>query len=271
MSPPPPSGLRTVRVALILSLLGAAVLGGCVHAGDPAAARSSPRSDQCRFDAPPIVLIETGDAGKPGSELLQVWTTRDLPKLWKAADGLPDQSAFAAKARAKLGNLDPVDLLRQNKTPNNVLVGSLIRRWVTPIRCIEWLQFEYQDARVSVLERPTEFLSYVLRSADGRMLKIIYYTKNEDGIGRFGPLSDALDAATSEGWQAIASLHSHNFHPSKPAMNGILAPSGPDSQLYKAQATRIGLEEAWITNGLHTFRMPARDFSMLSEIEAPVP
>lgn len=253
-----------------LGSLATFIVTGCVAAlNSGMTSNEAAGPNHCRFDAPPVVLMERGSANEKGSELLQIWETSNDPDLWKPPVRSKARKLFEAEVRARVNDASALALLKQTDQPNNVLVRSAQPSWIHPINCIEWLQFDFQNRRIPVLERPTEFISYILRSADKKKLMIIYYTRNEDGIGRLGPLSAKVEAAKADGWQVQASFHPHNFHPDQPAMNGILAPSGPDSQLYKVHAASLGLEEAWITNGLHTFRMAASDFDKLTDIENP--
>lgn len=48
----------------------------------------------------------------------------------------------------------------------------------------------------------------------------------------------------------------------EPEIDGILAPSEPDADFHVRFHEVSGVQEAWITNGVHTVRMPAsfRDF-----------
>ena len=45
---------------------------------------------------------------------------------------------------------------------------------------------------------------------------------------------------------------------------GALAPSMTDVQFYRNLRNSVSLQEAWVTNGLHTARFRADDFDMLT-------
>jgi len=65
------------------------------------------------------------------------------------------------------------------------------------------------------------------------------------------------------GWIVIANLHNHNFRIGQTDVNAVVSPSLPDAQLYQTLAAKYHLREAWITNGLHTARIPASAFDRL--------
>lgn len=165
---------------------------------------------------------------------------------------------------AKLGktgiNTEPLALLAASPTPNNDLVARNASEWIKPAGCLEKLLIGYQHDRVDTFAAPTEFASLVLRSPDGSRLRIYYYTINQDGIGRASPITEPAMVDLQAGWRLAIALHNHAFHPGQPKLNGIIAPSDPDAD-FNANLAASGLEQAWITNGLHTVRIPASAFS----------
>jgi hypothetical protein len=146
---------------------------------------------------------------------------------------------------------------------NDSLVARESSRWVFPINCLEMLLIGIQNDRVGVLQQSTEFTAFILRSADGRRLRIYYYTRNEDGIGNVSTILTPVAHDYQEGWTVVANLHNHNFRPGQTDLNAVVSPSLPDAQLYQTLAARYQLREAWITNGLHTVRIPASAFGRL--------
>lgn len=240
----------------------AAVLAAALFAAVAGGAQAGPR---CAFPTPPTVLVQDGDAHAKGGRLLQVWDIPNARVLWSRAEP-PGYAAFRAKAARLAGETDPVWLLRQTGFRNSAIVAAHAKAWIRPATCLEKLLFQIQDRRIDTFEAPTEFVSFVLRSPDGRRLKVYFYTVNQDGIGRASPVSDPVRTDAAAGWRVLANLHNHNFHPGDPDTNGPLAPSLPDAQVNRNLAAATGLEAAWITNGLHTARIPASAFGAF---EAP--
>jgi hypothetical protein len=222
---------------------------------------SADAAAECRFDRPPVVLLETGDRHAKGGVLLQYWAIADAPVLWSEASPAGAYADFRAKLTSLAGETDPVRLLVANPSRNNQLVAASASRWIRPASCLERLLQGVQHDRIDTFVAPTEFASFVLRSADGTRLRIYYYTVNQDGIGRVLPVAKLVEQAHLGGWVVLAGLHNHNFHPGRPDLNGPLAPSDPDAQFNLAFARLTGMREAWITNGVHTARIPSADFA----------
>lgn len=214
----------------------------------------------CAFSQKPVILMQKGEAHKPGSRLLQFWDMEDRPILWSPAS--PQSSGhgdFAAKLERRVAETDALKLLAQSPTANNKLVAANFRRWIHPATCLEKLLQGTQHQRLDTFATPTEFASFVLRSQ--RRLRIYYYTVNQDGIGSMTPLTDPVRRDLKEGWRVLLALHNHNFHPGQPGLNGIPAPSVPDAHFTNAVGKELGLQEAWITNGVNTARIPAAAFA----------
>lgn len=215
----------------------------------------------CAFPDPPKVLVSAGDPHARGSRLLQVWEFADGAVWWSSREPA-GYGAFRAEAAAKVGETAPLSLLRQAPNANNRLVAERAADWIAPINCLEMLLQQTQDRRIATFVQPTEFAAAVLRSADGRRLRVYFYTNNEDGIGKVGPLGDPVAQDAAAGWKVLALLHNHNFHVGQPALNGVLGPSTADAQFNVNFAARAGMAQAWITNGLHTARIPASAFGL---------
>lgn len=215
--------------------------------------------DVCAFPSPPRVIEQSGAAHAQGGRLLQVWEVEDHPVWWSQAKpaGYP---AFEAKVAAKVGETDPLRLLAQNPWANNRLVAEHAADWIRPINCLEMLLQQKQDQRMDTLTSPTEFMAIVLRSADTKRLRVYFYTANQDGVGRTSPVSDLALVDRRAGWNVLAALHNHAFHPGTPSLNGPVAPSKADARFNVNYAASAGMAEAWITNGLHTARIPAAAF-----------
>jgi hypothetical protein len=118
-----------------------------------------------------------------------------------------------------------------------------------------------QHKRLDTFKSPTEFASFVLRSSDGKRLRVYFYTVNQDGIGRMSPLTQPVAGDLKDGWRVLFALHNHNFHPGQPQLNGIVAPSIPDAHFAQNVRAELALPESRITNGISTVRIPASAFA----------
>ncbi len=237
--------------ALLFAALG--FLAGC---GTPPQGTTA---QACAIDVAPTIMEESGDPHGPDGRLLQVWDIADDPALWSGASPAGAYDDFLAQVAARKLETDPVKLLQASPTPNNRLVVAHADEWIRPAGCLEKLLTGYQHARMDVFEAPTEFAAIVMRSPDGSRLRIYYFTINQDGIGRASPITDPAHADAASGWTMELVLHPHAFHPGQPQLNGVIAPSVPDAGFaYNQMAS--GLKQAWITNGIHTVRIPSDAF-----------
>lgn len=216
----------------------------------------------CEFDAQPRILLEEGDPHETGSRLLQVWEVRDHPVFWsQTAPRFGNYPRFASELAERGFETDPVHLLERSPTENNRTVIRNADDWIKPAGCLEMLLYGHQHGRMNTLDTPTEFASIILRSPDGDRLRVYYYTINHDGIGRMDAIVEPALEDRRDGWDVLVALHNHAFHPGQPAIDGILAPSEPDADFHIRLHTISNLQEAWITNGVHTVRMPASSFN----------
>lgn len=214
----------------------------------------------CALPAHRTILKQSGDPHGPDGKLLQVWEVKNDPVLWStAAPRDPNYQDFLIKLRKTGIDTDPLAILAASPTPNNDLVARNAHDWIKPAGCLEKLLIGYQHDRIDTFAAPTEFASLVLRSPDESRLRIYYYTINQDGIGRASPITDPAIAEMQTGWRLAVALHNHAFHPGQPKLNGITAPSDADA-VFNINLAASGLEQAWITNGLHTVRIPASAF-----------
>jgi hypothetical protein len=229
----------------------------------------------CAFPTPPRFITSEGVSSAKGSRLLQVWDVPDARIYWTTADPAdPAFRTFVADVAKHVPVTDPVRLLRTSPAwdnarlkQSNALVADRASEWIRPAGCLEKLLLSVQHGRVNLFERPTEFAALVLRSPEGDRLRIYYLTINEDGIGRMSPLTALAMVDIKASWRMEIMLHNHSFHPGQPSIDGVLAPSEADSQFVANFAASGGLQAAWITNGLHSSRIPASAFGLFT---APV-
>jgi len=215
----------------------------------------------CALPVNPTLLQQIGDPHGPDGKLLQVWEVQNDPALWSTATPRdPNYQDFLTKLGKAGIDTDPLVILAASPTPNSDLVARNASAWIKPAGCLEKILIGYQHDRIDTFVAPTEFASLILRSPDESRLRIYYYTINQDGIGRASPITEPAIADMQTGWRLAVALHNHAFHPGQPKLNGITAPSEADADFHANLATS-GLEQAWITNGLHTVRIPASTFS----------
>lgn len=213
----------------------------------------------CAFPQKPVVILQEGETHQPGSRLLQFWEMDDRPVLWSSQAPAAYRD-FRAGLKRHVRDTDAVRLLAQSDTANNRLVARNASRWIHPATCLEMLLQAEQHARRDTFANPTEFASFVLRSDDGRRLRVYFYTVNLDGIGRMSPVTGPVAGDLKSGWRTLFTLHNHNFHPGQPMLNGIVAPSVPDAHFVENVRAELKLPEARITNGVNTVRIPALAF-----------
>jgi hypothetical protein len=209
----------------------------------------------------PQVLEQSGDPHGPNGKLLQVWEIADRSVLWSEASPSGAYQDFRNQVEARGIETDPVKLLEAAPSPNNRLVIAHASDWIKPAGCLEKLLTGYQHARIDTFAGPTEFASIVMRSPDRSRLRIYFYTINQDGIGRASPVTDPALRDRDAGWTMELILHPHTFHPGQPDLNGVVAPSIPDADL-AFNLLDAGLKQAWVTNGIHTVRIPADAFGL---------
>ncbi|TKT69546.1 hypothetical protein [Aquamicrobium sp. LC103] len=207
------------------------------------------------------MLVEEGDPHEIGSRLLKVWEVEDNPVFW--SETTPGSEAYS-KFRGEVADLDietdPVHLLEGSSIENSRIVHRNADDWIGPAGCLEMLMYGHQHARMNTFTDPTEFGSFILRSPDEERLRVYFYTNNQDGLGNMDVIVTPVLEDKREGWDVLVALHSHVFHPGQPEINGILAPSEPDADFHANLHASLGLREGWITNGVHTVRMPSSSF-----------
>ncbi|MEQ1779960.1 MAG: hypothetical protein ABMA14_01270 [Hyphomonadaceae bacterium] len=214
----------------------------------------------CALPAPTIIE-RTGDSHGADGRLLQVWELDDSPVLWSEATpttgGYPD---FREKLATAATETDPVKLLQASPTANNDQVVANAGSWIKPAGCFEKLLVGIQHTRRDIFLAPTEFVSAVLQSADGKRLRIYFFTINQDGIGRMSPVTNPVNEDHAKGWRVAFVIHMHAFHPGNAQLNGVVSPSVPDADFNFNFAEEAGMKAAWITNGVSTVRIPAKEF-----------
>jgi len=219
-----------------------------VHAAEPL----------CSFPSGPVVVVDDG------KRLLGTWEVADSP-VWTSGL-MPDSPGYWEFVRAVRSRMDvsseegyltaPEFSKKEESEDYNarlMLKGGLGS--LHPIDCLEALLLGVQASRRPMATEPTEFLAFVLRK-EGR-LKVWYYTVDQPGIGRLGPLKDAVEADAAEGWRPYLNIHNHNFFFDKdPAVAARPWPSAADAQLLRNLAIKgFSFQASVVTNGFLSSRL----------------
>ena len=246
-----------------------------------------PANDRCSLAGTTPEVIRVDAAG--ASEWHGRFDLSDLPQLWEPAE--PDDviSRFRDAVRARLGmDFDARLLLERQRAiftmmspegsgeaANITLLLEGRSGNITPIGCLEATLWKWQAARYPMLEHPTEFGAFVLRG-HGR---VRIYLSSADLVGQRirRVVTELVQADVVAGFQLLAHLHNHPFlfdrevgdrmwtlEATKEDVAGALAPSMTDVQFYRNVRGSLSLEEAWVTNGLHTSRFHAGEFDVLT-------
>ena len=278
---------RVRRGAVVASLGVSTIVGSCADRPDPDSRQAGlpgPAAElvswpheridaRCRLPSDPVEVREEGGA------VLVVWEmpAEDVygaPVL--PAD--PGLLAWRAALRADSANLlrpvgdepEPATeeeaALREDERFNGELALQGEVGEIAPITCLDALLFAYQNARVSQLERPTEFLASVLRrdAADGPRLAVVFGAGSEMYPPKWVYGFDVVDAYRDAGWRWLYVLHNHTTQPNgERLVLGTPTLSTSDVQLTRGLAAERGLEGARVTNGFLTFSAPYGDLRRL--------
>lgn len=235
---------------------------------------------------------ETIEVDQPGpGELHEVLEIRDEPALWDTAS--PDEALerYRAAVSARLGGkIAPKELLAAQRSIYEAFPGgageaangaALLEGRagaIGPIRCLELLLWRRQAARYPMLEHPTEFGAYILRSRD----RVRVYFSSADRVGQKlrSEVRARAQADRKAGFEVVAHLHNHPFLFDRVVgdrmwttadtvrdVAGAVAPSKADVQALRAMRESVGLQGAWVTNGLDTARFRADELDALVAAE----
>jgi len=234
---------------------------------------------------PEVIKADASDS----SEWHGVFDLPDAPRLWEPAEPDETLSSFRQRVMQRLGaSLDPRSLIERQRAiyevaPEEwrgeaanaalVLDGRVGR--ITPIGCLEAMLWKWQAARYPMLEHPTEFGAFVMRG-NGR---IRIYLSSADLVGQKGrrAVTERMQGDRRAGFRLFAHIHNHPFlldrvigdrmwtlEFTKRDVAGALAPSMTDVQFFRNLRQSSGLEEGWVTNGMHTARFRADEFDVLN-------
>ncbi|WP_147449971.1 hypothetical protein [Corallococcus carmarthensis] len=260
-----------------------------------AAARADLSVATCELPSSPAELIPLAEAPIPG-ELHERFDLPDSPAWWAPAPEDAERQRYreALVARLGAGGVEARALLARSReqfaaqalplrreAENNARVLEGGAGTVGPTSCLEWRLFQRQARRFPMLEHPTEFSAYVLRG-QGR-LHVYFSGADRAGAKLRSEVTERVAAEVARGFVLVAHAHNHNFMFDRVpgdrlwttpetvnVVGGGVAPSLTDVQAYRGMHEALGLQGAWVTNGLETGRYTAGDFTRLSAWE-PVP
>lgn len=242
--------------------------------------------DRCTLRGVTPEVIDTGSPDS--SEWHGVFDLPDDRRLWEPAE--PDEiiAAFRQRVTQRLGaGVDPRSLIERQRaiyavapaewrgeaTNASLVLDGRVGR-IAPIGCLEAMLWKWQAARYPMLEHPTEFGAFVMRG-NGR---VRVYLSSADLVGQKvrAPVTERLQRDARAGFRLFAHVHNHPFlldrvvgdrmwtlEVTKDDVAGALAPSMTDVQFFRNFHDSSGLEEGWVTNGIHTARFSAREFTTL--------
>lgn len=216
----------------------------------------------CDLQGTTTVLNQEGESHAAGSKLLKRW---DIPNdaVWDS-DRTPIRGAYpkyVQEANDRAVETNPARILAENDTFNNRIVRTNLSDWVRPASCLEKSLLAEQHSRMNLFSQPSEFASFVLLSPDRTIVRVYYYTVNQNGIGKASPLTSPVQQDLKSGWKPLFALHNHPIVPGDRKLNGAPSPSVPDADFQMGSARYLGLPEARITNGFNSVHMPATSFA----------
>jgi len=282
---------RLRRVAVVTALVIAAAVPSCADRADSVSRQAVvPGPDsalvswpheridaRCRLPSDPVQLREEGGA------VLVVWEVPaeevfDAPVLpadpgllaWRAAIRADDADVLRPVAdEPEPATEEEADLWEDERANGELALSGEVGA-IEPISCLDALLFAYQNARVSQLERPTEFLASVLRrdGTDGPRLAVVLGAGSE----MYPPKSvyglDVVDAYRAAGWRWVYALHNHTTQRNGDRLAlGTPTLSSSDVQLHRAFTAERGLETARVTNGFYTFSVSTEELGRMRSRE----
>lgn len=270
-------GVRA-KLLLLISCLGA----GCATRGAQGEA-----SAVCVLPAATgsIAVAQPQDA-----ELHEYFLLNDEAMWWAPAPVDAERATYQAALIERLGGaeqLGPRALLMRQRAVHAGLTGDRAREAenidallagageIGPASCLEWRLVQWQARRFPLIERPTEFMAYVLRGRG----ELRVYVSGADRVG--GRLNADVRARViadvAAGYVPVAHLHNHPFlfdrvtgdrtwatEDTLQDIAGALAPSLSDGQVYRGMREEFGLQGAWVTNGIDTARFTGAGFAGLA-------
>jgi len=256
-----------MRRLFSLALCCAVGLASCRNQG------SDPVDARCAWPAPPRIIREDGQA------MLLEWRLPDRD-IYSEPVVPPDSALLAFRAAVRADSADLRRPVADPPQPKNEAEAAMWRDEdvnhelaqsgevgnIEGMTCLDALLFAYQNARVSELTHPTEFIASVLRrEVNGRSELVVVFGA---GGEMFVPKSvygfDVVVELVAQGWDYWYVIHNHTLQ-----RNGDRVALGrptlsiSDVHLVGNLAADQGLRSARVTNGFFTFSVRADEFSRM--------
>lgn len=152
-----------------------------------------------------------------------------------------------------------------NPEPWNAVISGEVGT-LTDVTCLQSILFDQQNQDWPLWNAPTEAGAWVLTREQGGSTELRVHLLTQDAaMGIFGEEHrTAAEASIAEGWTLFAHWHNHFYAPNNPDdLAGTVLPSDADLATYRDLRDTHGLEQAWVTNGLHALLLPREEFDAL--------
>jgi hypothetical protein len=136
------------------------------------------------------------------------------------------------------------------------------------VTCVQSILFDLQNERWPLSDGPVEMGALLLQRQVAGAVELRAYVKTQaqqQFVGlSMSELMPLVEADVAGGWQLLSHMHSHPLSPDgQYDIAGTVLPSDPDIRTYRSLRDELGLQEAWITNGVDSARYRADEFDDL--------
>ncbi|MFS4461066.1 hypothetical protein [Bdellovibrio sp. HCB2-146] len=139
-----------------------------------------------------------------------------------------------------------------------------------PLPAISYLEEMLFELHQEKLKRPlfgsySEFGAHILRDSNDTLVVIFVSNPKDAMVPTIRTTTELLESYLAKGFQYYTFVHNHPFNFDNPEDHGgTTIPSGNlnygDVSAFIMYRNKYGLQNAWITNGFNTIRIPAADF-----------
>ncbi len=231
----------------------------------------TPSPETPLFDADSRIILE-----QDGPTEFIYWVLPNDERLWGADLGeVPSLMTFRDSLRLVLGEQRFLGTVEKESTQgmdtsiiametngdriNALLVHTGTLGSIRPMHFLEAQLLNYQISKYPFLGHPTEFHAFIVKNPAEDTLKVYFGASDQPWPPKPGPLIKEMEKDLANDWRLIYHMHDH-FEGEANNHLGILAPSLADAQYYQWLAEDFGLENALITNGMHTVVIERSEF-----------
>lgn len=137
---------------------------------------------------------------------------------------------------------------------------------LSDVICFQSIVVDQQNQDWPLWDAGSEAGAAVLLRESGGQTELRAYIVTQDAVAGV-PDNQYIQLAAadlSEGWTFFAHFHNHFYASDNPYdLAGTTIPSDPDISTYQSLAAQYGIEEAWISNGVHSLVLEAAEFDLL--------